>query len=585
LSDRGFAARPPIALGGPVVALDLDLADVDGDGDLDVVVITGPNAGGLGNVGSLLNDGSGGFGPPMNGAAGYFPNGVTAADFNSDGMIDVAISVFERGDAVAPGRVDIRFGDGTGTFGAVVSSQVVRHPYRLEPGDFDEDGDLDVAVATAPPNEPGTITVLFGDGAGGLSTPLVLETAPGLSYVIVADFTGDGHLDLAGSGSQFVPEWDASVSAVAVFPGSGAGTFGAPTLIYPQGNGNTFLPVAGDFDEDGRLDIAAAGTGPQSGALVTLFLSMCGNVADLALSIADSPDPVVSGRAVTYTITVINNGPDPASASVNFHLPRGSFVSATSTTGVCTPAEGPFIPPGRVVRCALGDLAAAAPGNVSTVTVVMAVFDAGTIEAAGEVVTTVLDPVPGNNTETETTLVAVPGGLDPTISAPQGATSITWTNGNAEAGYVVWRSANGVLTRFPAAGMLPANATSFVDASPVNGTFNCYRVIPSSADGTPLAASATVCQVPNTASPRGALADFRLRIDSSNTAILNWSPFSGHWGYIMQEQTDMGPSQSQLAPTETTFTRSLSRFTCFVLIPYRNGTALANSAMLCADLQ
>jgi hypothetical protein len=214
----------------------------------------------------------------------------------------------------------------------------------------------------------------------------------------------------------------------------------------------------------------------------------------------------------------------------------------------------------------------------------MYVSGAGTIEAEGQVVTTVLDPVPGNNTETETTLVATPGGLEPTISAQGSATSLTWTDGGAEAGYVVWRSANGVLTRFPSSGMLPADATGFVDASPVNGTFNCYRVVPSAADGTPLAASATVCQVPNTASPPGALADFRLRTDQNGeTATLQWSPFSGHWGYIVQEHTAGGQTQIQLAPTDTTLTRTITGFTCYVLIPYRNGTALANSAMLCAD--
>jgi hypothetical protein len=289
----GFAPRLPLPLVGSGGANDLDLADVDGDGDLDVVVIT-IAIDFSGTVTTLMNDGSGGFGPPVNGPAGLYPNGITAADFNGDDHVDVALAVYELGDATAPGRVEIRLGDGTGAFGPVLSSHLVRAPYRIQPGDFDEDGDLDVAVGTAPPNERGTMTVLFGDGTGRLSTPLVLDTVTGLYEVVVADFTGDGHLDLAGSGACYIPARQVYVSALAIFPGSGAGTFGAPTLLYPQSDGGAFMPAAGDFDEDGRLDIAAAGEGPQSGARVALFLSMCGNIADLALSIADSPDPVGS---------------------------------------------------------------------------------------------------------------------------------------------------------------------------------------------------------------------------------------------------------------------------------------------------
>ena len=579
--EGGFALRSPIPLDG--FALDHTLGDVDGDGNLDVVAVTEPNdgSGNPGSVWTLLNDGTGGFGVPLMGPAGLYPNGVTTADFNGDGHTDVAIANFELGEPTAPGRVEIRLGNGSGTFGLPVSFRIVSQPYRIQTGDFNEDGHPDLAVATAPSNQPGTITVLLGDGTGGMSAPSAFASIAGLYEVVVADFTGDGHPDLAGSGAYYVPAQQVWLSALAVFPGTGAGTFGAPTLIQPPSNGTAFLPIAGDFDEDGRLDLAGAGSGPSAGARIVLFLSMCGNVADLAVSMTDSPDPVVLGRQITYTVSVVNNGPDPASASLGFRIPSGmGLVSATASTGACAPAAGPPTPSDRTIRCVLGDLAGSSPGNMSTVTVVVQAGTGGPAEALAAVTTSVHDPVAGNNTDSEATLVTVPGATNTTISAPGSTTSLTWNDGDAEAGYVVWRVANGVATRFPAAGMLPATSTGFVDSSPVPGTLNCYRVVASAADESPMAASEWLCQSPNSAAPPDALSDFRLWF-SNDRVRLQWSPFTGHTHYLLRTYSASGTRQSTVSGETTSLLRDIQEFTCFVLIAMNSSTVLANSPALC----
>lgn len=219
------------------------------------------------------------------------------------------------------------------------------------------------------------------------------------------------------------------------------------------------------------------------------------------------------------------------------------FVSASATTGSCLPPDQ-FDP---VVRCGLGDLPGAGSGNSSTVTVVLLAGAGGPAEAVGAVTTTVLDPVAANNTASETTLVTVPGGIDPTISGTAGGgTSLTWTAGNAESGYVIWRTAGTEVTRFPASGLLPVGTTSFVDGSPVDGLVNCYRVVPSAADGEPLAASGRLCQKPNTAAPAGALADFRLRFRNpgENVVRMDWSPFGGQAGYVIKRY---GATENQIA--------------------------------------
>src|SRR3989442_15157227 len=74
--------------------------------------------------------------------------------------------------------------------------------------------------------------------------------------------------------------------------------------------------------------------------------------ADLVLSGTLAPDPVQVGAQLTYTLSVQNKGPQPASAvTLSDTLPANtSLVSATASQGSCTPSAG-------TVSCALGGLA------------------------------------------------------------------------------------------------------------------------------------------------------------------------------------------------------------------------------------
>src|SRR5262245_32629916 len=75
------------------------------------------------------------------------------------------------------------------------------------------------------------------------------------------------------------------------------------------------------------LDIEAAGVDRDSGAGIVMALQALGAVssADLAITKADSPDPVIAGTDLTYTIKVSNNGSGPAVfARWQDTLPQGS---------------------------------------------------------------------------------------------------------------------------------------------------------------------------------------------------------------------------------------------------------------------
>ena len=134
--------------------------------------------------------------------------------------------------------------------------------------------------------------------------------------------------------------------------------------------------------------------------------------ADLALSKSDSGD-LISGETLTYTLTVNNFGPSDASGvTVTDMLPPSvAFLSATATQGTCSEAAG-------TVTCDLGDLA---DGAVATVTIQVTPTMTGTITNTASVDGNQADDTPGNNSDTEQTIVTAGRGGYP---RPKGATPL-----------------------------------------------------------------------------------------------------------------------------------------------------------------
>lgn len=140
------------------------------------------------------------------------------------------------------------------------------------------------------------------------------------------------------------------------------------------------------------------------GTLVLLMMGFTGGAgaapgdADLALTKSDSPDPVVAGNNLTYTIRVENPGANPATnVVVTDTLPPGvDFVSATG--GNCQRA-------GNTVTCDLGQVNA---GTTAIVTIVVKTKKEGTLSNTATVASPE-DIVLGNNSATATTTVTKAG--------------------------------------------------------------------------------------------------------------------------------------------------------------------------------
>jgi FG-GAP-like repeat len=221
--DGSFQA--PIASFTSELTYSVYTGDFNGDHKLDVVIIDPPY------ISVLLGNGDGTFQAPYDNDSFAGPQNLAVGDFNNDGDLDVTVAGYSGGGM----GVGILLGNGDGTLQPSITYSVSVVPNGVSVGDFNHDGNLDVAVG-------GLVAVFLGNGDGTLRQPLQ-EFYGG--DVFVSDFNGDGNLDL---GTQGYP------LGIVVYYGKGDGTF-EPERLYSTGP-NGLAPLVADFNNDRRPDLA-----------------------------------------------------------------------------------------------------------------------------------------------------------------------------------------------------------------------------------------------------------------------------------------------------------------------------------------
>ena len=118
-------------------------------------------------------------------AVGAIPQSIVSADFNGDEILDLAVANYSDSTvSVLIGNVN-GLGTADGTFQPAVTSATGAFPQSLAVGDFDDDGNLDVATSNAY-----DVSVMLGDGAGALGlrrvTALLAIPSPWRSAISMA---------------------------------------------------------------------------------------------------------------------------------------------------------------------------------------------------------------------------------------------------------------------------------------------------------------------------------------------------------------------------------------------------------------
>jgi len=251
----------PVQIATPYPQFSLVVDDVNSDGKLDLIF--GPQTFSSAAITVLPGTGKGIFGAPISSvtvkAAGVPP---LTGDFNGDGKRDLVL-----------GNVLFGNGDGTFTLGPVA-------PGASDPtvnfaiGDFNKDGKDDIAVYTPKgisidlSNGDGTFTA-FGPTYAGINGAFTLD---------VTDIDGDGNLDLVvgqGQSGIYLPPTNGQ-GIIMILMGNGDGTFrGAPDYPQAAGGGNHGAFAAGDFNNDGNIDVLSIAS--QQGNVPNGLLLLTGN--------------------------------------------------------------------------------------------------------------------------------------------------------------------------------------------------------------------------------------------------------------------------------------------------------------------
>lgn len=238
--------KNPTVIGTASDPTTISKGDFNRDGKIDLAYLDG---GGPFVLHILLGNGDGTFQRAQDVS---LPQGIggtiTVADVNNDGWPDLVL-----GGGGPQAQVAVLLGNGDGTFQAPIVSQFAAAGSLyadigsvIGVADFNGDGAVDLAAADIQNN---AVYILLGNNTGSFTLKTTLFDGAGPTNVLTSDLNGDGHVDLVVQGFYG--------ANAAVFMGNGDGTF--QSGVAYSGPHNITGIILQDMDGDGKLDMVVSG--------------------------------------------------------------------------------------------------------------------------------------------------------------------------------------------------------------------------------------------------------------------------------------------------------------------------------------
>ena len=232
----------------------VQVADLNSDNAPEIIGLESSSSA----VGVLKNLGNGKYGAPTYYAVSGQLNDLAVGDFNGDGKLDVAVAIGAYN--AVNGRVAILLGNGDGTLQMPIYHTVAIPANSIAVGDFNNDNKPDIAViGNTNNNGTNTVSILTNPGASFTEHSFTAPTyftangfgadADFVQYLVAGDFNGDGRIDLAYVDS--CAQCDPSSELLYIL----ANTTSGWQAKQPLGGSGSLSVKAADIDGDGITDL------------------------------------------------------------------------------------------------------------------------------------------------------------------------------------------------------------------------------------------------------------------------------------------------------------------------------------------